>query len=428
MLSTTHLALPSVREFQAIIRWEEGEVKTYAILAAIFIELGANVTAAQWVQTAGSKGGRILCLSVSGPNLYAGCYAGGILLSTNAGKDWTSVTSNLADSVVSTIAVSGGSLFAGTEKGIFMSTNNGASWTAVNNGLTFESINVLYVNGINLFAGTNGGGLFLSTVIASNWTSISDGLVGGHVSGIAVSNGKLFAGTEAGVYVSTNSGTTWKDANNGLTNASISALAEEGPLLFAGVIGHGVYESTTGGLHWTDGNNGLTSLTPTGFVAYGPNVFFGSEQGVFLSRDNGTTWTKEDSGLTNLEVRALAIVGSDLFCGTWGNGVWKRPISELITGVNSEVTKLPKEFVLKQNHPNPFNPSTTIQYQLPTDSMVRLNVYDIFGREVSVLVNERKNAGSYGVKFEGKNLASGVYFYRLQAGDFTQTRRLLLLK
>jgi len=90
--------------------------------------------------------------------------------------------------------------------------------------------------------------------------------------------------------------------------------------------------------------------------------------------------------------------------------------------------QVPSELTLSQNYPNPFNPNTTIKFELPRASQVSLRVYDILGREVSVLVHERRNAGVHEVKFNGSNLASGVYFYRLQAGDFTETKRLLLLK
>ena len=88
----------------------------------------------------------------------------------------------------------------------------------------------------------------------------------------------------------------------------------------------------------------------------------------------------------------------------------------------------PPEYYLHQNSPNPFNPSTTIEYELPKSSEVRLSVYDILGREVSVLVNDRRDAGVHEVKFDAAGLSSGVYFYRLQAGDFVQSRKLLLLK
>jgi hypothetical protein len=89
---------------------------------------------------------------------------------------------------------------------------------------------------------------------------------------------------------------------------------------------------------------------------------------------------------------------------------------------------VPRTFELSQNYPNPFNPSTVVRFQLPVISNVRLVVYDILGREVAMLVNERKAAGSYEVQFDGAGLASGVYFYRLQADEFVQTRKLLLLK
>jgi hypothetical protein len=99
----------------------------------------------------------------------------------------------------------------------------------------------------------------------------------------------------------------------------------------------------------------------------------------------------------------------------------------MITDVESG-RLLPSSFALLQNYPNPFNPSTTIRYELPGTSHVILSVYDMLGREVSVLVNDRREAGVYEVKFDGSNLASGVYIYRLQAGNFVQSKRFILLK
>jgi hypothetical protein len=80
------------------------------------------------------------------------------------------------------------------------------------------------------------------------------------------------------------------------------------------------------------------------------------------------------------------------------------------------------------NTPNPFNPGTTIRYQLSTDNFVSLRVYDLLGREVAVLVNEMERAGSYEVRFDGTNVASGIYFYRLIAGEYVRTRRMVLMK
>ena len=89
---------------------------------------------------------------------------------------------------------------------------------------------------------------------------------------------------------------------------------------------------------------------------------------------------------------------------------------------------LPGEVKLFQNYPNPFNPTTVIRYELPQASEVKLVVYDVLGREVAVLVNERKLPGRYTVKFDATGVASGVYFYRLQAGSFVEVRKLVVLK
>ncbi|MGQ9805656.1 MAG: T9SS type A sorting domain-containing protein [Chlorobiales bacterium] len=89
---------------------------------------------------------------------------------------------------------------------------------------------------------------------------------------------------------------------------------------------------------------------------------------------------------------------------------------------------LPSLFVLEQNYPNPFNPTTTIRYQLPVSSTVSLIIYDVLGKEVATLVKGRQEAGSYNLNFNASNLASGVYFYRLQAGNFVQTKKMILVK
>ena len=89
---------------------------------------------------------------------------------------------------------------------------------------------------------------------------------------------------------------------------------------------------------------------------------------------------------------------------------------------------LPERYVLSQNYPNPFNPTTVIRYQLPVDNSVKLVVYDVLGREVAVLVNEHKPAGSYSVQFNASGVASGVYLYRLTTGSFVQTRKMILVR
>ncbi len=96
------------------------------------------------------------------------------------------------------------------------------------------------------------------------------------------------------------------------------------------------------------------------------------------------------------------------------------------TGIKEQMKAI--SFSLNQNFPNPFNPTTVISYQLSVNSHVTLKVYDVLGREVETLVNERESAGKYSVKFDRTNLPSGVYFYRIQAGTFTETKKLMVLK
>ena len=88
----------------------------------------------------------------------------------------------------------------------------------------------------------------------------------------------------------------------------------------------------------------------------------------------------------------------------------------------------PNELSLNQNYPNPFNPQTTISYELPVSGKVLLKVYDVLGKEIVTLVNEEKSAGTYSVKFNGKDLSSGFYSYRIQAGDLVQTKKMILMK
>jgi hypothetical protein len=286
---------------------------------------------------------------VSGTNLFAGTWGGGVFLSTNNGTTWSSVNTGLTDTLVEALGVSGTNLFAATDRGVFLSTNNGTSWNAASTGLTSTGVYAFAVSGANLFAGTWGGGVFLST----------------------------------------NNGTSWSAANSGLTNTKVIRLAVSGTNLFAGTYGGGVFLSTNNGTSWQAVNTGLPATT---------NVF------------------------------ALTVSGTNVFAGTDTAGIWRRPISEMITSVDPATSELPRGFLLQQNYPNPFNPTTVVSYQLPVVSDVKLIVYDLLGRELAVLVKERKAPGSYEVKLDGSNLASGVYFYRLKAGTFVQTRKILLLR
>ncbi len=107
---------------------------------------------------------------------------------------------------------------------------------------------------------------------------------------------------------------------------------------------------------------------------------------------------------------------------------WKiLPLYDLSTDVKKETQK-PSSYELSQNYPNPFNPSTIIRYTIPENGFVKIKIFDILGREVSTLINKEQNSGNYEVEFDASNLTSGVYFYRIQAGDFVQTKKMVLMK
>ncbi|MBI5471001.1 MAG: T9SS type A sorting domain-containing protein [Ignavibacteriae bacterium] len=120
-----------------------------------------------------------------------------------------------------------------------------------------------------------------------------------------------------------------------------------------------------------------------------------------------------------------------VFAGSFLLGVWKRPVSE-ITSVQLTSSTLPQQFELLQNYPNPFNPTTTIRFAVPakvgTGHALSLRVFDVLGKEVATLVNEEMQPGTYDATFDAGNLASGIYLYRLQAGDFVSTKRMVLMK
>jgi hypothetical protein len=108
--------------------------------------------------------------------------------------------------------------------------------------------------------------------------------------------------------------------------------------------------------------------------------------------------------------------------------VWMAIIDRNIFSIEDDINHPVNSFTLLQNYPNPLNPSTKIKYQIPELSFVTLKVYDLLGREISILVQGEKPVGSYEVKFDGRGLSSGIYFYRLQAGNFVETKKMVLIK
>ncbi len=154
---------------------------------------------------------------------------------------------------------------------------------------------------------------------------------------------------------------------------------------------------------------------------------------IFCSIDGGTY---NQIGTSNSDSLRLGLIsGSHKYSfyalsvdnvGNLETAITERATIDAVTGVEEDV--LPKEFSLLQNYPNPFNPSTTISYSIPKESVVDIKVYNILGQEVRTLINQRQKPGTYKIIFEGKNLASGVYFYTIKAGEYNSVKKMLLLK
>jgi photosystem II stability/assembly factor-like uncharacterized protein len=195
----------------------------------------------------------------------------------------------------------------------------------------------------------------------------------------------------------------------------------------------GAYErillTTDGGTSWTIRSEGPLQQPSYHSIAM-EDTFNGLAIGdggmAARTTDGGMSWV-ELPRPTGSNLFGLRFQGPGRAIAVGGYGTILRYTSEIPVAVASE-PGVPAGFRLCQNYPNPFNPSTTIKFELPKSSEVRLSVYDMLGREVSVLVHERREAGVHEVRFDGTNLASGVYVYRLQAGDFVQSKRMLVLK
>lgn len=380
----------------------EGDVwKTISAQTASTISL--------WTQlaTTATVGGSVSAIGISSTTtnkIYIGTSNGRILVTTNNGTNWSLTTgfNYVSDFVVDpsddNICYAS---FGGTSNQVRKTTNGGTSWTVISTGLPSIAANSLILR----TAGTR----------------------------------TLVAGMDAGVYYTTNEGVNWVGMNSGLPNVEVYDLKwhEAGGLLLAATHGRGVWtfsdaplpvllaffnysvrkNSVT--LNWAtqqeinnkgfeiereDINNIAAGWVNIGFVLGGGTT---NETKYYSFSDEKLMTSRYNYRLKQIDLN--------------GNFEYHNLGSSVDIGVPAVVE-------LSQNYPNPFNPLTKIDYGIPVDGKVSLIVYDITGRVVAELVNENKTAGYYSVEFNASRLASGVYFYKITSPEFTQVKKMLVVK
>ena len=361
--------------------------------------------------------------------LFAGAVNDGIYCSDDGGANWiqTSINPRLT---VRCFTSNGSKLFAGVNDdysdtgGVYISYDSGINW--IMSSLNRLSVYCLINTNSGLYAGGAYYGIYKSTNNGINWFRLS-GLHGSVPYCFYQSGLKLFMGGfrdnhffTTGLYYSTNEGASWDSVMNLI---SINEISGNTNYLFAACNGGpGILRSSNNGMNWT----GSLSLDASAVTVYDNYIFAGANSnGVYMSSNNGETWTAKNEGLTSNAVSEFMIADGYIYAGL--PGINRRLLSD-ITSAKQICVEIPEVFSLGQNYPNPFNANTIIRFQIKDSRFVNLRVFDLMGREVTTLVNERLEAGTYEVRFDAGELPSGVYFYRMETEKYTDTKKLILLK
>jgi photosystem II stability/assembly factor-like uncharacterized protein len=423
-------------------------VRLFAFFLIVHCTLNIEHCNAQWVQCNGIGTNQyVYSLTSLGNNIFAGTSDFGVYISTNSGTNW--IQTSLNNHYVYSLTTLGNNIIAGSQSATYRSTDNGTSWieTSLNNNYSVFHLTTI---GNNIFAGTNGDGIYISTDYGAIWWRAS--VSGPLIESLASLNNYIFAGMgTSGVSFSTDNGTNWFQTS--LNNHVVHSLIVLGNNIFAGTLNDGVFLSTNYGAIWTQ--TALNNKTVWSFTTQENNIFAGLDYnspdsgGVYLSTNNGASWLNKNQGFNFIpSVVSLLIVNNYIFAGTNGYSVWRRSLAEIIE-IKPISEIVPDRYSLRQNYPNPFNPETKIKFDIPRGSPIRafgddngrgsptgafgddkvvLKVYDILGKEIETLVNEKLQPGTYEVTFNASQYPSGVYFYRLITESFIDTKKMILLK
>ncbi len=247
--------------------------------------------------------------------------------------------------------------------------------------------------------------------------------------------GKVYGMGGFDYYQSIDTGKTWTSILHVGEQTSTLAVHKTIPgTIYASARGL-IYKTTDDGQNWNEIGAGLRAVLGNSYDIHNfvfdettsGRFYVGIGTGLFLTENDGETWRRvHDRDITQ-------VVGDNekpmhlYFITNYERTLIRMLDTFTVTGVNNQNNILPAGYSLEQNYPNPFNPTTTIKFSLEKNSFTQLKIYDILGSEIKTLVNSYQSAGEHFVKFDGRGLASGVYFYTLSTKDFYKTKKMILL-
>lgn len=379
---------------------------------------------------------------------YVASNDGTYLQTTNSGTSWNVVSTGSSYFLTSFFFIDENMGYAVGQGGkVLKTTNAGLSWgISTPTGNTLRS--VYFLDALNGYAVGDHSTVIKTTDAGSTWNSQSIPLTDASLTGIMfVENNKGYITVAEGLtnlLTTNNSGNSWTDGKvrgGVILGCALDFNGQNGYLAgFELMSSHYyplVFRTTNNGQTWDEylsSSQGqlydiaVSPSNPNKICAVGKYVndpTNGNKGLIMRSIDGGVNWTEESWGTNQDEFRGVEATTIDFFI-TGRNGVILKTAHT--TGISNVNSLIPEGYTLSQNYPNPFNPTTNIKFSIPKSGNVKLTVYNIAGQEVKVLLNQNLNVGNYVQDFDATNISSGTYFYSLEAIDFKQTKRMVLLK
>jgi len=247
---------------------------------------------------------------------------------------------------------------------------------------------------------------------------LSLGFSSKRISAIGVTDSLLLIGTNTGLYISTNNGTNW--SSEFISGKVINVIKKYYNNIFVGS-NENLYYASNSGLTWT--GIGFSGNAVYDVIKFADTaLIMATDFGICRSYNYGLTWK-------NLNWASYSLLDYNNYIYRGGNSeIAKAPKSELLTSILKYNNEILKDYNITQNYPNPFNPVTKIQFEVPKSSEIKIVIYNINGRKIELLVNQKYNSGNYEISWDASKYPSGVYFAKLITDNFSKTIKMLFIK